>query len=259
VDLGLQQRVAIVTGASRGIGRASAEALLSEGAKVVAVARDYALLQELESNYPGRVTTAAVDLTTDEGCVQAVETAMRAFGTVDILVNCAGDATMGNVLTLDRSQIDSALALKFHGYLALAQRVAPIMRSAGWGRIVNIAGGSGSSPDADNLAVSLANITVHNLTRALSDELAADNVLVNLISPGPVLTDRLRSMFSERAEATGQDVEQVIAEFADALPAKRAAHPSEIAQAVCFLASEACSYVYGSVLYMDGGARRATP
>lgn len=259
MDLGLTGRTALVTGASRGIGRACAEALVAEGARVFAVARDEGRLATLAAAHHGAVAWASCDLGTDEGCATAVEAALRTFGGVDVLVNCAGAATMGNVLSLRRTQIDSALELKFHGYLRMAQLVAPQMAERGWGRIVNVAGSAGTSPTADNLPTSLANIAVHNATRALSDELAPFGVLVNVVSPGLTLTDRARTLFSAQAEQGGDTVEELIAGAASSLPAGRAAEPEEVARAVCFLSSDACSYVYGSVLYMDGGARRATP
>jgi 3-oxoacyl-[acyl-carrier protein] reductase len=259
MDLGLTGRIAFVTGASRGIGRACADALVAEGARVFAIGRDENLLAGLAAEHEGQVAYAVCDLSTDAGCDQAVAAAVAAYGTVDVLVNCAGSATLGNVLELDREQIDSALRLKFHGYLRLAQLVAPLMKDRGWGRIVNVAGSAGTSPTADNLPTSLANIAVHNATRALSDELAPFGILVNVIAPGLTLTDRARTLFAGRAEAEGACVDELIAATASTLPAGRAAEPAEVARAVCFLSSDACSYVFGSVLYMDGGARRATP
>jgi 3-oxoacyl-[acyl-carrier protein] reductase len=259
VDLGLAGRVALVTGASRGIGRASAAVLAAEGARVFAIARDECRLAGLAAAHDGSLAYAVSDLSTEDGCDAAAAAAVAEFGAVDVLVNCAGAATMGNVLHLTREQIDSALRLKFHGYLRLSQLVAPGMKERGWGRIVNVAGSAGTSPTAGNLPTSLANIAVHNATRALSDELAPYGILVNLISPGLTLTDRARALFARQAEADGVPPEELIATAAAALPARRAAEPDEVARAVCFLASAACSYVFGSVLYMDGAARRATP
>jgi len=260
VDLGLTGRTALVTGASRGIGRAVAELLLAEGARVVAIGRDEERLEGLAAEHGGgALAWAACDLRTDEGCAAAVQAAVDAFGGVDVLVNCAGAAGMANVLDVSRAEIEDALALKFHGYLRLAQLVAPHMKAKGWGRIVNVSGGAGTSPTADNLPTSLANITVHNATRALSDELAPHGVLVNLVSPGLTLTDRARTLFAARSEQVGVPADEVIEQAGASLPAGRVATPEEVARAVAFLASDACGYVFGSVLYMDGGARRATP
>lgn len=259
MDLGLHDRVAIVTGGSRGIGRACVAALAAEGASVCAVGRDADRLAEVERTEGAKVVGVAADLTTEPGCDRAVERCLEAFGRVDVLINCAGAAGIGNVLELSAADIDSALLLKFHGYHRMAQRVAPHMVAAGWGRIVNIAGAAGTSPTAGNLPTSLANIAVHNLTRALSDELAPAGVLVNVICPGLTLTDRPRALYGAVAREQGRELDDVLAEVAAELPAGRAAHPEEVARVAVFLVSEACSYMHGSAIYLDGGARRATP
>jgi len=259
MELGIAGRTAVVTGGSKGIGRACVEALRAEGADVVAVSRDVSALDDLVADAAGHVIAAACDLTTIEGCDKAVRTALDTFGRIDILVNCAGSAGMGNVLDIDAAQIDSALTLKLHGYLRMAQRVAPIMKERGWGRIVNVAGSAGTSPTAHNLPTSLANITVHNVTRALSDELAPHGVQVNLVAPGLTVTDRALALFADAAAKQGRTPEDLVAEAGAGLPVGRAADPREVARVVTFLASDACSYVQASALYMDGGARRATP
>lgn len=259
MDLGITGRAAIVTGGSKGIGRACVETLLAEGVSVCAVNRDIGPLAALVASSGGRLVAVSCDLTDVDDCDRAVQACLDAFGAVDILVNCAGSAGMGNVLDLPTSAIDDALALKLHGYLRMAQRVAPSMKERGWGRIVNIAGSAGTSPTADNLPTSLANIAVHNLTRALSDELTPSGVLVNLVAPGLTLTDRALSLFEAAAQDKGRPASELVAAAGAALPMGRAAEPAEVARVVAFLASDACSYVQASTLYMDGGARRATP
>ena len=259
MDLGIADRPALVTGGSSGIGRACVVQLLAEGARVCAVSRDVSPLDELVSRHGGRLVVVSADLTTPEGCADAVAACVDAFGGVDVLVNNAGAARGGPVLELTREQVDTALLLKLHGYLTMSQLVAPEMRRRGWGRIVNVSGGAGASPTSTNLPTSLANVAVHNLTRALSDELAPDGVLVNVVAPGLTLTDRATDLFRVQAEATGRDVESLIAEAGALVPAGRPAAAAEVAAVVCFLASDLCSYVHGSAIYLDGGARRATP
>jgi NAD(P)-dependent dehydrogenase (short-subunit alcohol dehydrogenase family) len=258
---GLAGRVALVTGGSRGIGRASALALAAEGVRVCVVGRDAIRLTEVVNRAGGAAAAVAVeaDLTTEGGCRRAYDACVESWGSPDILVNCAGSAGMGPVLDLRRADIDDALRLKLHGYLTMAQLVAPDMRRRGWGRIVNISGGAGASPTSTNLPTSLANVAVHNLTRALSDELAPDGVLVNVVAPGLTLTDRATDLFRRQAEAADRDVDSLIAEAGAQVPARRAARAEEIAAVVCFLSSDLCSYVHGSAVYMDGGARRGTP
>ena len=141
----------------------------------------------------------------------------------------------------------------------MAQLVVPLMKKNGWGRIVNIAGGAGASPGRGNLPTSFANITVLNATRALSDAVSGNGILVNTISPGYTNTQRTRILMQGRAEKEGKNVEAVIKELGRSLPAGRIAEPEEIGRVACFLCSEANSYMFGSSIYMDGGSRRSTP
>lgn len=262
MDLGLNGKKAIVTGGNRGIGRCCALALAREGARVCITARDQALLD----NVVGEIRDAgseghavAADLTSLAGCQGAVDETVGQFGGVDILVNCAGAAQGGDILTMSTELLDDALGLKSYGYMRMSQLVIPHMKQNGWGRIVHIAGGAGASPTAENIPLSVANIAILNMTRALSDAVAKDGILVNAICPGLTNTQRARSLQQATAEKEGCDVEAILQRIGSKLPAGRIAEPKEIAQVVAFLASEPCSYVFGSSIYMDGGDRRGTP
>jgi NAD(P)-dependent dehydrogenase (short-subunit alcohol dehydrogenase family) len=262
MDLGIRGRKAIVTGGSRGIGRACAVELAREGVDVCIVGRDEQLLAEVAREVRAlgvQALPVAADLSTSEGCKAAVAACVAAFGGVDILVNNAGAATMAPVLGLSIEAIDDALRLKTYGYLRMAQLCIPHMQANRWGRVVNIAGGAGTSPTAGNMPTSIANAGVLNITRALSDAVAKENILVNVICPGITNTDRARTLARGQAERRGVDVEEVVAEMGRSVPAQRVAEPEEVARVAVFLASEACSYVHGSSVYMDGGGRRGTP
>ncbi|MCZ6509225.1 MAG: SDR family oxidoreductase [Alphaproteobacteria bacterium] len=262
MDLGLSGKRAIVTGASRGIGNACAMALAAEGARVCATARDEELLAQTVKDINaagGEGMYVAADLTSVEGCQSAVDACVEKWDGVDVLINAAGAARGGDILDLSADIISDALGLKSYGYLRMAQTVIPHMQNNKWGRIVNIAGGAGASPARGNIPTSIANAAVYNITRALSDAVAADGIMVNVINPGMTNTQRARDLQQGRADKEGRDVEEVLKELGARLPAGRIAEPEEVARVACFLASEACSYVFGSSVYMDGGARRATP
>jgi 3-oxoacyl-[acyl-carrier protein] reductase len=262
MDLGIKDKVAIVTGASSGIGWSCAVELAREGAKVCAVGRNQerlaGVLREMQALGAEAITVSA-DLSTEEGCRSAVDACVQRFGSVEILINVAGAAQPHHVLTLPTSMIDDALSLKTYGYLRLSQLCVPYMQRKQWGRIVNIAGAAGSSPDAINLPVSFANVTVMNLTHSLSDVVAKDGILVNVICPGGVDTPRTRARRQPEAERTGRSMDDILADAGKELPAGRIGRPEEIAKVAAFLASEPCSYVFASAIYMDGGHRRATP
>ncbi|MDP6041187.1 MAG: SDR family oxidoreductase [Candidatus Latescibacteria bacterium] len=262
MDLGLKDRRAIVTGGSQGIGRACALALAREGVRVCIVARTQEKLDAVVAEINeagGEGHSVSVDLTRQESCEQVVKETVEAFGGVDILVNNVGAAKNADILELNVEQISEALQLKSYSYLRMAQLVIPHMKENGWGRIVNIAGGAGTSPTRTNIPTGAANITILNMTRALSDAVSGDGILVNTVCPGLTNTPRARTQQGARAEREGRDVEEVLKELGSELPAGRMAEPEEIANVATFLASEACSYIFGSSIYMDGGVRRSTP
>lgn len=262
MDLGLNGKRAIITGASRGIGKECALVLAAEGARICVTARDEQLLaqtvKEIEAA-GGEGMYVAADLTSASGCTDVVDACVAKWDGVDVLINAAGAARGGDILGLSADLISEALELKSFGYLKMAQAAIPHMQENKWGRIVNIAGGAGASPARGNIPTSVANAAVYNITRALSDAVSPDGILVNVINPGMTNTQRARDMQQARADKEGRDVEDVLKELGARLPAGRIGEPDEVARVVCFFASEACSYVFGSSVYMDGGARRATP
>ena len=262
MDFQLQNRVAFVTGGSRGIGRCCARALAQEGTRVCIVARTQSELnQVLEeiNEMDGEGFAVAVDLTSQKSCQQVVCETVGTFGGVDILVNNVGAAKNADILELSTKRIDDALRLKSYSYLRMAQLVIPYMKESQWGRIINIAGGAGTSPSRRNIPTGAANVTILNMTRALSDAVSIDGILVNTICPGLTNTVRARTQQNARAVFENRDVEELLWELERELPAGRMAEPEEIANVVAFLASETCSYMFGSSIYMDGGARRGTP
>ena len=268
MDLGIEGKRALVTGASSGIGRCCAVELAKEGARVGAVARNQQRLAGVVDEITkagGEAFAASSDLSTEPGCREAMDAIAERWGGIDILVNVAGAAQNAHVLEeLTPAVIDDALGLKLYSYLRLSQLAFPYMTAQGWGRIVNIAGAAGTGPTETNLPASFANVTILNMTRALSDVGVKHGILVNTICPGLTNTPRTREHRRVAAERAGKavdegEIEAEIARAARALPAGRMCEPEEVARVTCFLASEACSYVQASAIYMDGGARRATP
>ena len=262
MDLEIQGKKAMVTGGSRGIGRCCALALAREGAHVCVTARRRDWLDGVVRDINaagGEGFAVTADLTSPDDCHRVVREAADAFGGIDILINCAGAARGGDILDLPSDQIDEGMALKAHGYLRMSQLVIPYMQKNRWGRIVHIAGSAGTSPDRDNIPLSLANIAVLNCTRALSDAVSGDGILVNAICPGPTNTQRARDVQQAEADRQGRDVEALLREAGERLPAGRIAEPEEIAAVATFLVSKACSYVFGTAVYMDGGGRRGIP
>jgi NAD(P)-dependent dehydrogenase (short-subunit alcohol dehydrogenase family) len=260
----LAGRVALVTGASSGIGRAVAIALAEDGADVCLVARDRDRL-ELTARQIAMARSSAhsvlvgSDVSSKQACEAAVDRCHRELGAVDVLVSVAGGADNADVLSLDRDLVTAAIDVKLLSTLWLSQLVAEEMTRRGWGRIITVAGAAGTDPRPNNLATSFANVTALGLTRALSDALSRSGITVNAVCPGPTDTERWRRNLTRRSAAQGIPPEVLQAGVEAEIPAGRVGTAAEVAAVVRFLASEPASYVHGNAIYLDGGARRGLP
>ena len=260
MELGLQGKVAIVTGASKGIGKAIAEELAKEGVRVVICARGQALLTEvataIRQQSDTQVLPVSADLSTLDGVRTLVDHTREHFGTVDILVNNAGAIRSGSLLSKPDEDWLVDWSLKVFGYIRLAREVFPIMQAKGGGRIINIIGTAGRQPNAAYLAGGGANAALMNMTKALADEGAPHNILVNAINPGPIRTERWDSLMSNMATAQSRTPEEVEAAWLQDNPLKRPGEPHEVAGLAVFLASPRASYINGVIVPIDGGAIR---
>jgi 3-oxoacyl-[acyl-carrier protein] reductase len=260
MDLGLEGKVAIVTGASKGIGKAIAQELAQEGVHVILCARGQALLEEvalaIRQQTDTRVLAVPADLSSLEGVRALVRRTREHFGTVDILVNNAGAIRSGSLLSKPDEDWLTDWSLKVFGYIRLAREVFPIMQAKGGGRIINIIGTAGRQPNANYLAGGGANAALMNMTKALADEGAPHNILVNAINPGPIRTERWDSLMSQMSVAQGRTPQEVEAAWLRENPLKRPGEPHEVAGLAVFLASDRASYINGVIVPIDGGAIR---
>ena len=252
MDLGLRGRRALVTGASKGIGLACAEALAAEGCALVLVARTAADLDaaatRLRARHGGTVVTRAADLS-DSAQVDALA---AEFPERDILVNNAGAIPGGTLDQIEEARWRAAWDLKVFGYINMCRRFYALMRGRGRGVIVNIVGAAGESLDADYIAGSTGNASLMAFTRALGGAAPSDGLRVVGINPGPVLTDRLETLLRRRAQDTLGDSERW-RETLSAMPFGRAGRVEEIAALAAFLASDLSGYTTGTIVTVDGG------
>ena len=260
MDLGLQGKVAIVTGASKGIGKAIAEELAREGVHIALCARGAEALAELarglRQQHDIQALPVAGDLSSLEGVQRLVQETVAHFGRVDILVNNAGAIRPGSLLTKPDADWQVDWSLKVFGYVRLAREVFPRMQAQGGGRIINIIGSAGRQPNAGYLAGGGANAALMNITKALADEGAPHGILVNGINPGPIRTERWDSMMARMAADQGQTPAEVENDWMRDNPLRRPGEPQEVAALAVFLASTRASYINGVLVQVDGGATR---
>ncbi|GAA4861154.1 SDR family NAD(P)-dependent oxidoreductase [Actinomycetospora straminea] len=262
MDLDLGGRVAIVTGASRGIGLACARALATEGAHVVLVGRDADTLEgaagRVRSAGPASTVLTIVADTTDDAAVRTmVDRAVGVLGGVDVLVNAAARPAGGSPIPpLAELTDDAVLAevdTKVLGYLRTARAVAPHMTAQGWGRIVNISGLNARR--TGSIAGTIRNVGVAALTANLADELGPHGVGVVVVHPGYTETERTAGMIADRVAATGRSEDEVRAELAAATSLRRIITADEVADVVAFLASPRAVSVTGGAVAAAGGER----
>ncbi len=249
MDLALKGKRAVVTGASRGIGKAIATTLAEEGCSLLLVARHDTPLDETAKALAGvtRVETMTLDLS-----VQAdVEQLADAAGETDILVNNAGSVPPGDLLAIDNAAWRAAWDLKLFGYISLSRCFLPLL-IVRRGVIVNIIGSAAETLPAEYIAGASGNAALVAFTRALARGVAAEGVRVVGINPGAVATERLEMLMRAQAAHRWNDGARWQEMLAD-LPFGRAAAPQEIADAVAFLASPRSGYTSGTVLTIDGG------
>lgn len=254
----LQGKVALVTGASRGLGYAIAEGLAARGMDVAVAARSAEPLRELAAQVEAlgrRAVVFPADLSEPAAAGAFVAAAVSAFGRVDLVVNNAGATKRGDFLTLADADWDAGFALKFHGAVRLCRSAWPHLVKAG-GSIVNIAGVGGRTASADFALGGSVNAALALLTKALADRGVADGVRVNAIHPGSIRTDRLTTRIRALAAEEGVDEAEAARRMADRQRVSRFGEPREIADVVAFLASDEASYLNGAVIDVDGGMTR---
>lgn len=251
----LTGRTALVTGASSGLGRAVALRLAGSGANVVMLARGAEKLEEAAAAAAaqggGRAVARPCDITDQAHLAQVVAAALKEFTAVDILVNNAGSSYRRPFSELGREDMIADLDLKVFAAVRLAQLVAPAMKARRWGRIVNVVSANAKAPKGESAPTTLSRSAGLTLTKVLSQELAAWNILVNALCVGVIKSGQWERRHHK--QAPDQDYDDFLKPQAARIPLGRVGEAEEFANVACFLASDAASYVTGTAINVDGG------
>lgn len=245
MDLGLQGRRALVTGASSGLGLACAQALAAEGVSVAIAARSPERLADAAATIEGGAIQIVADVSTTDGVAAMIAAAESELGAIDILIANAGGPPAGNFADTDLDAYEPALRLNLLSTIAMCKTVVPAMQQRGWGRVVAITSISAREPIDRLILSNTARAGLTGFLKTLAREVAGDGVTVNSLQPGSHATDRLHSVY-------GDDLSQVAA----GIPVGSVGDPSDFGRLAAVLCSDFAKFVTGAAIPVDGGASR---
>lgn len=260
MDLGLSGKVAVVSAASKGLGKAVALGLAREGVRVAICSRDEknlsAAAEEIRAQTGAEVLPVVCDVTDADQIREMVRRTIERFGTVHILFNNAGGPPAGRFDDFTDGDWEAAFRLNFMSALRFTREVLPYMRAQRWGRIINSTSITVKQPLDLLLLSNSIRTAVVGMAKTLADEVAPYNITVNNVCPGRISTERVRELDEARARRENRPVEEVVREWEKAIPMGRYGRTDEFANLVVFLASEAASYITGTTILVDGGMYR---
>lgn len=257
MNTNLQGKVVLITGGSKGIGRAIAEACAAEGALLALCARDDQELKhtadEIQLHTKTDVLAVKANMTKLNDVRRFVAAAMKKFGRIDVLINNAGGAHVGGILNTTDEEWEYHLQLKLLGYIRMAREVVPHMKAAGGGRIVNVVGMTAREPSGLLMVPGVLSAALLNFTKSLSKEFQADHIFVNAVNPASTETGLLQEMIAKMAQTPGNTEEEVRQLLRSATSRGGFLTGEDIAKVVVFLASDAAGCVNGISIDVDAG------
>ena len=261
MDLGLRNQVALVLASSKGLGLACAKGLYQEGAHVIICSRSEdnllkAKREIIESgsiNPNAKVENFTVDLNSEQQINELVDFSLKRFNKVDILIHNAGGPRSAPSFQITKEDWNASMNLNLLSFIIITRLILPIMQQQKSGRIIAITSVSVKQP-LDNLVLSnTTRLGVVGYAKTLANEYAKNNILINVVCPGPNLTDRMKQLIKTQVESTGKSEDKVMNTWISSIPLGRLGKPEELANLVVFLCSNKASYITGTTIQVDGG------
>ncbi len=261
MNLGLNEKVALILASSKGLGLACAKVFYSEGANVIISSRSMENLErakeEIGNNKPknsnNKIISLVSDLNDEAQIKSLVDETVKKFGRIDILVHNAGGPPSAPINKISKDDWQNSINLNLLSFVRVSELVVPIMQQQKFVRIIAITSVSVKQP-LDNLVLSnTIRLGVVGFAKTLANEYAKDNILVNVVCPGPTLTNRMKELINATVQQTGKSEEEVKKAWTDQIPLGRLGKPEELANLIVFLASDKASYITGTVIQVDGG------
>ena len=266
MKLGLKNKVALILASSKGLGFACAKGFYEEGANVVICSRSEENLKKSKNEIEqlkslteeNKVISIVADLKYEKQIKNLVNKTLEEFGRIDILVHNAGGPPSAPISKITKEDWSNSIDLNLLSFIRITELILPIMQKQNSGKIIAITSVSVKQP-LENLVLSnTTRLGVVGYAKTLANEYAKDNILVNVVCPGPNLTDRMKEIINKMAQDTGKSEKEVKKSWAEQIPLGRMGKPEELANLVVFLASEKASYITGTVIQVDGGFVKGT-
>jgi len=260
MDLGLSNKVVLVLAASKGLGLACAKSFYKEGASVVICSRSRVNLdlarkeiEKIKSNNSNGIIAIETDLNDKEQIKSLIDSTIKEYGTIDVLVHNAGGPPSAPIDNITEKMWQDSINLNLLSFIRICKSIIPIMESQQSGRIIAITSVSVKQP-LENLVLSnTARLGVVGYAKTLANAYAKDNILVNVVCPGPTLTNRMKELIKKQVDETGKSEGEIMRKWVDSIPLGRLGTPEELANLVVFLSSARASYITGTVIQVDGG------